>query len=139
PGRRVRAVPSRAPDRRRSGGCCPSDPPGARVIRVDRGLVTPGKHGGARSGSRGCGGGRIRRTVSPAAQGACPGGVHGGACTGGVHGPRPHPAVLPGRTDTDRVRELDALSTDPEATRRAAESHTPCAATAPGGVRPHGG
>ncbi|MFF4793798.1 SDR family oxidoreductase [Streptomyces sp. NPDC001276] len=33
--------------------------------------------------------------------------------------------VLPGRIDTDRVRELDALSADPEATRAAAESRVP--------------
>ncbi|MET9443234.1 SDR family oxidoreductase [Streptomyces sp. NPDC006610] len=33
--------------------------------------------------------------------------------------------VLPGRIDTDRVRELDALSADPEATRIAAESRIP--------------
>ncbi|GHH94473.1 SDR family oxidoreductase [Streptomyces capillispiralis] len=33
--------------------------------------------------------------------------------------------VLPGRIDTDRVRELDSLSADPEATRRAAESRIP--------------
>ncbi|NEC25492.1 SDR family oxidoreductase [Streptomyces sp. SID8111] len=33
--------------------------------------------------------------------------------------------LLPGRIDTDRVRELDALSADPEATRRAAESRIP--------------
>ncbi|MFE1458688.1 SDR family oxidoreductase [Streptomyces sp. NPDC058735] len=33
--------------------------------------------------------------------------------------------VLPGRIDTDRVRELDALSADPEATRAAAESRIP--------------
>ncbi|CAM5580952.1 SDR family oxidoreductase [Streptomyces pilosus] len=33
--------------------------------------------------------------------------------------------VLPGRIDTDRVRELDALSADPEATRQAAESRIP--------------
>ncbi|CAM5253091.1 SDR family oxidoreductase [Streptomyces fumanus] len=33
--------------------------------------------------------------------------------------------VLPGRIDTDRVRELDALSADPEATRTAAESRIP--------------
>ncbi|MEV5008592.1 SDR family oxidoreductase [Streptomyces sp. NPDC056159] len=33
--------------------------------------------------------------------------------------------VLPGRIDTDRVRELDALSADPEATRVAAESRVP--------------
>ncbi|MFF9122252.1 SDR family oxidoreductase [Streptomyces sp. NPDC014889] len=33
--------------------------------------------------------------------------------------------VLPGRIDTDRVRELDALSADPEATRTAAESRVP--------------
>jgi 3-oxoacyl-[acyl-carrier protein] reductase len=31
----------------------------------------------------------------------------------------------PGRIDTDRVRELDALSADPEATRRASESRIP--------------
>jgi 3-oxoacyl-[acyl-carrier protein] reductase len=30
--------------------------------------------------------------------------------------------VLPGRIDTDRVRELDALSADPAATRAASES-----------------
>ncbi|SDC30496.1 SDR family oxidoreductase [Streptomyces prasinopilosus] len=33
--------------------------------------------------------------------------------------------VLPGRIDTDRVRELDSLSADPEATRRAAQSRIP--------------
>ncbi|MFI7015072.1 SDR family oxidoreductase [Streptomyces sp. NPDC050164] len=33
--------------------------------------------------------------------------------------------VLPGRIDTDRVRELDALSADPEATRSASESRIP--------------
>ncbi|MEU0912098.1 SDR family oxidoreductase [Streptomyces althioticus] len=33
--------------------------------------------------------------------------------------------LLPGRVDTDRVRELDALSADPEATRQAAESRIP--------------
>ncbi|MEU7383447.1 MULTISPECIES: SDR family oxidoreductase [unclassified Streptomyces] len=33
--------------------------------------------------------------------------------------------VLPGRIDTDRVRELDALSADPQATRAAAESRVP--------------
>ncbi|KDN72673.1 oxidoreductase [Streptomyces olindensis] len=33
--------------------------------------------------------------------------------------------VLPGRIDTDRVRELDGLSADPEATRAAAESKIP--------------
>ncbi|GED87791.1 SDR family oxidoreductase [Streptomyces sp. 6-11-2] len=33
--------------------------------------------------------------------------------------------VLPGRIDTDRVRELDALSADPGATRAAAESRVP--------------
>ncbi|GHA12506.1 SDR family oxidoreductase [Streptomyces echinoruber] len=33
--------------------------------------------------------------------------------------------LLPGRIDTDRVRELDALSADPEATRAAAESRIP--------------
>ncbi|MEV5339177.1 SDR family oxidoreductase [Streptomyces sp. NPDC052676] len=33
--------------------------------------------------------------------------------------------VLPGRIDTDRVRELDGLSADPEATRAAAESQIP--------------
>ncbi|MGX4692990.1 SDR family oxidoreductase [Streptomyces sp. JNUCC 63] len=33
--------------------------------------------------------------------------------------------VLPGRIDTDRVRELDALSADPEATRAASESRVP--------------
>ncbi|GGL82731.1 oxidoreductase [Streptomyces fumigatiscleroticus] len=33
--------------------------------------------------------------------------------------------LLPGRIDTDRVRELDALSADPEATRAAAESRVP--------------
>ncbi|MFF7858333.1 SDR family oxidoreductase [Streptomyces sp. NPDC007904] len=33
--------------------------------------------------------------------------------------------LLPGRIDTDRVRELDSLSADPEATRRAAESRIP--------------
>ncbi|MEU2900232.1 SDR family oxidoreductase [Streptomyces sp. NPDC088106] len=33
--------------------------------------------------------------------------------------------LLPGRIDTDRVRELDALSADPEATRQAAESRIP--------------
>ncbi|MEU0285919.1 SDR family oxidoreductase [Streptomyces sp. NPDC052492] len=33
--------------------------------------------------------------------------------------------LLPGRVDTDRVRELDSLSADPEATRRAAESRIP--------------
>ncbi|MGW0184774.1 3-oxoacyl-[acyl-carrier protein] reductase [Streptomyces glaucescens] len=33
--------------------------------------------------------------------------------------------VLPGRIDTDRVRELDSLSADPEATRAAAESRIP--------------
>ncbi|MFF9212050.1 MULTISPECIES: SDR family oxidoreductase [unclassified Streptomyces] len=33
--------------------------------------------------------------------------------------------VLPGRIDTDRVRELDALSADPEATRAASESRIP--------------
>ncbi|NJP49377.1 SDR family oxidoreductase [Streptomyces sp. SBST2-5] len=33
--------------------------------------------------------------------------------------------LLPGRIDTDRVRELDAGSADPEATRRAAESRIP--------------
>lgn len=34
-------------------------------------------------------------------------------------------AVLPGRIDTDRVRQLDALSADPEATRAASESRIP--------------
>ncbi|GHF64122.1 SDR family oxidoreductase [Streptomyces thermodiastaticus] len=33
--------------------------------------------------------------------------------------------LLPGRIDTDRVRELDARSADPEATRAAAESRIP--------------
>ncbi|MFJ8052282.1 SDR family oxidoreductase [Streptomyces luteogriseus] len=33
--------------------------------------------------------------------------------------------VLPGRIDTDRVRQLDALSADPEATRAASESRIP--------------
>ncbi|AMW09664.1 oxidoreductase [Streptomyces qaidamensis] len=33
--------------------------------------------------------------------------------------------VLPGRIDTDRVRQLDALSADPEATRVASESRIP--------------
>ncbi|MFE1047964.1 SDR family oxidoreductase [Streptomyces olivaceus] len=33
--------------------------------------------------------------------------------------------VLPGRVDTDRVRQLDAASADPEATRAAAESRIP--------------
>ncbi|MGW0473016.1 SDR family oxidoreductase [Streptomyces coeruleorubidus] len=33
--------------------------------------------------------------------------------------------ALPGRIDTDRVRELDALSADPEATRAASESRIP--------------
>ncbi|MBL3667348.1 SDR family oxidoreductase [Streptomyces sp. M2CJ-2] len=33
--------------------------------------------------------------------------------------------VLPGRIDTDRVRELDTLSADPEATRQAAQSRIP--------------
>ncbi|MFI8217228.1 SDR family oxidoreductase [Streptomyces sp. NPDC085932] len=33
--------------------------------------------------------------------------------------------VLPGRIDTDRVRELDSLSADPEATRAASESRIP--------------
>ncbi|MGW4922206.1 SDR family oxidoreductase [Streptomyces parvulus] len=33
--------------------------------------------------------------------------------------------LLPGRVDTDRVRELDGLSADPEATRAAAESRIP--------------
>ncbi|MET9775833.1 SDR family oxidoreductase [Streptomyces sp. NPDC006367] len=33
--------------------------------------------------------------------------------------------LLPGRIDTDRVRELDAMSADPEATRAAAESRIP--------------
>ncbi|MEV5440379.1 SDR family oxidoreductase [Streptomyces sp. NPDC052682] len=33
--------------------------------------------------------------------------------------------LLPGRIDTDRVRELDALSADPAATRAAAESRVP--------------
>lgn len=33
--------------------------------------------------------------------------------------------VLPGRIDTDRVRELDALSADPEATRQATQSRIP--------------
>lgn len=33
--------------------------------------------------------------------------------------------LLPGRIDTDRVRELDSLSADPEATRQAAESRIP--------------
>ncbi|MFJ9045020.1 SDR family oxidoreductase [Streptomyces sp. NPDC102347] len=33
--------------------------------------------------------------------------------------------LLPGRVDTDRVRELDSLSADPEATRRVAESRIP--------------
>ncbi|MFF9314587.1 SDR family oxidoreductase [Streptomyces sp. NPDC014748] len=33
--------------------------------------------------------------------------------------------LLPGRIDTDRVRELDALSADPEATRAASESRIP--------------
>ncbi|MBV2355096.1 SDR family oxidoreductase [Streptomyces sp. J2-1] len=33
--------------------------------------------------------------------------------------------LLPGRIDTDRVRELDGLSADPEATRRASESRIP--------------
>ncbi|WP_151775620.1 SDR family oxidoreductase [Streptomyces abyssomicinicus] len=33
--------------------------------------------------------------------------------------------VLPSRIDTDRVRELDALSADPAATRAANESHIP--------------
>ncbi|MFD8914007.1 SDR family oxidoreductase [Streptomyces sp. NPDC059575] len=33
--------------------------------------------------------------------------------------------LLPGRIDTDRVRELDSLSADPEATRTAAESRIP--------------
>ncbi|MFD9907404.1 SDR family oxidoreductase [Streptomyces sp. NPDC059063] len=33
--------------------------------------------------------------------------------------------VLPGRIDTERVRQLDELSADPEASRRAAESRIP--------------
>lgn len=33
--------------------------------------------------------------------------------------------LLPARIDTDRVRELDALSADPEATRVANESRIP--------------
>ncbi|MEU4658846.1 SDR family oxidoreductase [Streptomyces sp. NPDC023723] len=33
--------------------------------------------------------------------------------------------VLPGRIDTDRVRELDGLSADPQATRTASESRIP--------------
>ncbi|KES04467.1 oxidoreductase [Streptomyces toyocaensis] len=33
--------------------------------------------------------------------------------------------LLPGRVDTDRVRQLDAMSADPEATRQAAESRIP--------------
>ncbi|MFE5404935.1 SDR family oxidoreductase [Streptomyces sp. NPDC056580] len=33
--------------------------------------------------------------------------------------------LLPGRIDTDRVRELDSLSADPEATRAASESRIP--------------
>ncbi|MER7737921.1 SDR family oxidoreductase [Streptomyces sp. NPDC096538] len=33
--------------------------------------------------------------------------------------------LLPGRVDTDRVRELDSLSADPEATRQATESRIP--------------
>lgn len=33
--------------------------------------------------------------------------------------------LLPGRIDTDRVRQLDALSADPEATRAASESRIP--------------
>ncbi|PNV35235.1 oxidoreductase [Streptomyces sp. DH-12] len=33
--------------------------------------------------------------------------------------------LLPGRIDTDRVRELDCLSADPEATRQASESRIP--------------
>ncbi len=33
--------------------------------------------------------------------------------------------LLPGRIDTDRVRELDGMSADPEATRAAAESRVP--------------
>ncbi|GAB2775910.1 SDR family oxidoreductase [Streptomyces chlorus] len=33
--------------------------------------------------------------------------------------------ILPGRIDTDRVRELDSLSADPEATRQAAQSRIP--------------
>ncbi|GAA1003147.1 oxidoreductase [Streptomyces sp. F-3] len=33
--------------------------------------------------------------------------------------------LLPGRIDTDRVRELDALSADPQATRAASESRVP--------------
>ena len=33
--------------------------------------------------------------------------------------------LLPGRLDTDRVRELDSLSADPEATRQAVESRIP--------------
>ncbi|MGW0884856.1 SDR family oxidoreductase [Streptomyces sp. NPDC002671] len=33
--------------------------------------------------------------------------------------------LLPGRIDTDRVRELDGLSADPEATRAASESRIP--------------
>ncbi|MEU6526505.1 SDR family oxidoreductase [Streptomyces sp. NPDC046924] len=33
--------------------------------------------------------------------------------------------VLPGRIDTDRVRELDTLSADPEATRQAARARIP--------------
>ncbi|MER6675641.1 SDR family oxidoreductase [Streptomyces sp. NPDC000983] len=33
--------------------------------------------------------------------------------------------LLPGRIDTDRVRELDALSADPEATRAASETRIP--------------
>ncbi|CAL9560255.1 3-oxoacyl-[acyl-carrier-protein] reductase FabG [Streptomyces sp. enrichment culture] len=33
--------------------------------------------------------------------------------------------LLPGRIDTDRVRELDGMSADPEATRAAAESRIP--------------
>ncbi|MFE2439651.1 SDR family oxidoreductase, partial [Streptomyces sp. NPDC059409] len=42
-------------------------------------------------------------------------------------GPRGNRVVglLPGRVDTDRVRELDGLSADPEATRAAAESRIP--------------
>jgi 3-oxoacyl-[acyl-carrier protein] reductase len=33
--------------------------------------------------------------------------------------------VLPGRIDTDRIRQLDALSADPEATKAASESRIP--------------
>ncbi len=33
--------------------------------------------------------------------------------------------VLPGRIDTDRVRQLDGLSADPEATKAASESRIP--------------